>query len=333
MQLRPRHSIMASMTETHRRQPYPSIEPYHTAYLEVSDGHRLYYEQSGNPHGKPVVVLHGGPGGGSSPAMRQFFNPDTYRIVVFDQRGAGKSTPHASLEHNTTQDLINDIEILREALQIRRWQVFGGSWGSTLALAYAQAHPDKVTEMVLRGIFMLRPKELHWFYQQGASEIFPDLWQHYLAPIPESERDDLLNAYHRRLTSDDESERLAAARAWSTWEGATSFLRPNKVATEEFGEAAHALAMARIECHYFVNQGFMAPNQLIDNIDRIRQIPAVIVQGRYDIVCPSVSAWELHQAWPESKLVMVDDAGHSAFEPGNAAALVHATDTFSAGRG
>ena len=315
-----------------QRDLYPPIEPFHTAYLEVTDGHRLYYEQSGNPHGKPVVVLHGGPGGGSSPAMRRFFNPDVYRIVIFDQRGSGKSTPHASLENNTTQDLINDIEILRESLQIRKWQVFGGSWGSTLALAYAQAHRDRVSELVLRGIFMLRDKELKWFYQHGASEIFPDLWQHYLAPIPEAERGDMLSAYHRRLTSDDESVRLEAARAWSVWEGSTSFLLPNEEARDEFGEAAHALAMARIECHYFMNGGFMSPGQLIDEIDKIRDVPAVIVQGRYDVVCPMISAWELHAAWPESRLVIVPNAGHSAFEPGNASALVTATDHFSTGQ-
>ncbi|MEL6301326.1 MAG: prolyl aminopeptidase [Pseudomonadota bacterium] len=318
--------------ENLQRDLYPPIEPFHTAYLEVSDGHRLYYEQSGNPHGKPVVVLHGGPGGGSSPAMRRFFNPDVYRIVIFDQRGSGKSTPHASLDHNTTQDLINDIEILRESLRIRRWQVFGGSWGSTLALAYAQAHRDRVSELVLRGIFMLRDKELKWFYQHGASEIFPDLWQHYLAPIPEAERDDMLTAYHRRLTSEDESVRLEAARAWSVWEGSTSFLLPNEEARDEFGEAAHALAMARIECHYFMNGGFMSPGQLIDDIDKIRDVPAVIVQGRYDVVCPMISAWELHAAWPESRLVIVPNAGHSAFEPGNASALVAATDHFSTGQ-
>ncbi|MEM6819729.1 MAG: prolyl aminopeptidase [Pseudomonadota bacterium] len=318
--------------ENLKRDLYPPIEPFHTAYLEVSDGHRLYYEQSGNPHGKQVVVLHGGPGGGSSPAMRRFFNPDVYRVVIFDQRGSGKSTPHASLENNTTQDLINDIEILRESLQIRRWQVFGGSWGSTLALAYAQAHRDRVSELVLRGIFMLRDKELKWFYQHGASELFPDLWQHYLAPIPEAERDDLLTAYHRRLTSYDEAIRLEAARAWSVWEGSTSFLLPNEEARDEFGEAAHALAMARIECHYFMNGGFMVPGQLIDEIDKIRDVPAVIVQGRYDVVCPMISAWELHAAWPESRLVIVPNAGHSAFEPGNASALIAATDHFSTGQ-
>jgi len=329
---KPGTSLHNKKMDNLQRDLYPPIEPFHTAYLEVSDGHRLYYDQSGNPHGKPVVVLHGGPGGGSSPAMRRFFNPDVYRIVIFDQRGSGKSTPHASLDHNTTQDLINDIEILRESLQIRRWQIFGGSWGSTLALAYAQAHRDRVSELVLRGIFMLRDKELKWFYQHGASEIFPDLWQHYLAPIPEAERDDMLTAYHRRLTSEDESVRLEAARAWSVWEGSTSFLLPNEEARDEFGEAAHALAMARIECHYFMNGGFMSPGQLIDEIDKIQDVPAVIVQGRYDVVCPMISAWELHAAWPESRLVIVPNAGHSAFEPGNASALVAATDHFSTGQ-
>lgn len=309
---------------------YPPIEPFETGYLDVGDGHQLYYEQSGNADGAPVVVLHGGPGGGSGPKLRQFFDPDHYRIVIFDQRGAGLSRPHASLESNTTQHLIGDIERLRETLSVSRWQVFGGSWGSTLALAYAQAHPDRVSELVLRGVFMLRPKELHWFYQHGASEIFPDAWQHYLAPIPEAERGNLLEAYHRRLTHEDESVRMEAARAWSIWEGSTSFLHPNEAARTEFGEPARALSMARIECHYFLNQGFMAPDQLLSNIDLIRHIPGVIVQGRYDVVCPPASAWELHAAWPESKLVMVPDAGHSAFETGNAAALIQATDHFAA---
>ena len=314
------------------REPYPAIEPFQSAFLDVGQGHRLYYEQSGNPHGKPVVVLHGGPGGGSSPPMRRFFNPDTYRIVIFDQRGSGRSTPHASLEHNTTSDLVGDIEILREALQIRRWQVFGGSWGSTLALAYAEAHPERVSELVLRGIFMLRPRELHWFYQQGASDLFPDLWENFLAPIPEAERGDLLHAYHRRLTGDDPEEQMRAARAWSIWEGATSFLYPNTEAVQSFGADQHALAMARIESHYFVNGGFMAPGQLFDQLDRIRNTPAVIVQGRYDVVCPPVTAWELHRAWPEAHLELVPDAGHSAFDPGNASALVHWTDHFSTGQ-
>lgn len=323
---------MSKLTDAAVRQLYPPIEPYQSGWLEVGDGHSLYYEQSGNPHGKPVVALHGGPGGGSSPGMRRFFNPDVYRIVLFDQRGAGKSRPHASLDSNTTWDLVGDIEVLRSALEIRRWQVFGGSWGSTLALAYAEKYPKHVTEIVLRGIFMLRPKEIAWFYQHGASEIYPDRFEHYLAPIPANERSDMLSAYHRRLTSDDEATRLAAAKAWSIWEGSTSFLHPNEVATAQFGEAQHALAMARIECHYFMNHGFMEQDQLLRDIDAIRSIPAVIVQGRYDVVCPMVSAWELHKAWPEADLKIIADAGHSAFEPGNAAALVNATDHFATGQ-
>jgi proline iminopeptidase len=322
-----------STPDNTRRQLYPEIEPFNTGWLEVGHGHRLYYEECGKPHGKPVVVLHGGPGGGCNAKMRRFFNPDIYRIVLFDQRGSGRSTPHASLEHNTTWDLVADIEILRAALGIRRWQVFGGSWGSTLALAYAQAHPDHVTELVLRGIFMLRRQEISWFYQHGASEIFPDRWAHFLAPIPKAERGDLVSAYHRRLTSEDEAVRLEAARAWSVWEGSTSFLRSNESATQEFGEAHHALAMARIECHYFVNGGFMEEGQLIANVNRIRNVPAIIVQGRYDVVCPAVSAWELHQAWPQSDLKIVPDAGHSAFEPGNAHELVMATDHFARNHG
>ncbi|MEM6639904.1 MAG: prolyl aminopeptidase [Pseudomonadota bacterium] len=308
---------------------FPPVDCYQNGFLEVGHGHELYFEQSGNPDGQPVVVLHGGPGGGSSPEMRQFFDPSIYQIVIFDQRGAGQSRPHASLEHNTTQDMINDIERLRAHLDIERWQVFGGSWGSTLALAYGQAHPERTTALVLRGIFMLRPKELHWFYQHGASEIFPDAWQHYLAPIPEDERGDLLRAYHCRLTHEDESIRLEAARAWSVWEGSTSYLFPNETAQAEFGEAHRALAMARIECHYFLNGGFMEDEQLLRNVDRIRHIPAVIVQGRYDVVCPAASAYELSREWPEADLIIVPDSGHSAFEPGIASELVNATNRFA----
>jgi len=316
-------------SDTPRRELYPPIEPNHTGFLTVDSGHKLYYEECGNPKGKPVVFLHGGPGGGCTPGMRQFWNPDVYRIVLFDQRGSGKSTPHAHLENNTTWDLVNDIEILRAALQIDRWQVFGGSWGSTLALAYCQKHPDRVTEIVLRGIFMLRKKEIDWFYQHGASEIFPDRWQHFLAPIPKRERGDLLHGYYRRLTSDDSEVRLTAAKAWSKWEGSTSTLLPNTDIADAFGEPEMALALARIECHYFVNNGFMADNQLINEVDRIRNIPAVIVQGRYDVVCPAVSAWELSRAWPEADLRIVPDAGHAAFEPGNVHELVMATDAFA----
>jgi proline iminopeptidase len=316
-------------SETERRTLYPAIEANHSAHLKVDGGHEIYYEESGNPHGKPVVFLHGGPGGGCTEKMRRFFNPDVYRIVLFDQRGCGRSRPHASLENNTTWDLVNDIEVLRAALQIGRWQVFGGSWGSTLALAYAESHPERVTELVLRGIFMLRKKEIQWFYQKGASELFPDLWQHYLEPIPKGERHDLLNAYYRRLTSEDSEVQLQAAKAWSIWEASTSFLVPNEKITETFSGDDLALSLARIECHYFVNDGFMEEDQLISNVGRVRNIPAVIVQGRYDVVCPLISAWELAQAWPEADLRIVPDAGHAAFEPGNVHELVMATDAFA----
>ena len=311
---------------------YPSLRTYRTGRLKVSSLHEIYYEESGNPRGKPVVFLHGGPGGGTNPQMRRFFDPARYRIVMFDQRGCGRSTPHASLEENTTWDLVADTEKLRELLGIERWQVFGGSWGSTLALAYAQKHPERVTELVLRGIFLLRRSELEWFYQndQGAAALFPDLWEQYIAPIPEEERYDLMRAYYRRLTSTDARERDAAARAWSTWEGATSHLRsdPRYVAT--FRDAAFAAAFARIECHYFINGGFLETDeQLLRDVPKIRDIPAVIVQGRYDVVCPMRSAWHLHRAWPEAELVIVPEAGHSAFEPGIAAALRKATDRFA----
>ena len=313
-----------------RRTLYFPVEPNETGWLDVGDGHEIYYEESGNPDGKPVVFLHGGPGGGCTPRMRQFFDARRYRIVLFDQRGSGKSRPHAGLDANTTWDLVRDIERIRERFAIDRWQVFGGSWGSTLALAYAQTHPERVTELVLRGIFMLRKKEIDWFYEQGgASEMFPDLWQHFLEPIPEKERGDLLHAYHRRLTGDDPEARLRAAKAWSMWEGSTSMLIPSEQIAKVFGEDDMALAMARIECHYFVNDGFLRHNQLLEDVGRIRHIPAVIVQGRYDVICPAVSAWELSQAWPEAELHMVPDAGHAAFEPGNVHALVTATDRFA----
>ena len=309
---------------------YPAIEPYRSGWLDVGDGHEIYFEESGNPEGKPCVFVHGGPGGGSSPEARQFFDPQRYRIVVFDQRGCGQSRPHASLEANTTWHLVADMEQLRRELGIERWLVFGGSWGSTLALAYAQAHPEVVTELVLRGIFLLRPQEIHWFYQHGASELYPDSWQSYLAPIPEAERDNLLQAFHRRLTSDDESTRLAAARAWSVWEASASFLVQNKDFMDKLDAPAAALAMARIECHYFINGGFFeTPNQLLENIGRIRHIPCVIVQGRYDVVCPPVTAWDLHRAWPEAQFQLVQEAGHSAFDPENTATLVRATDQFA----
>jgi proline iminopeptidase len=311
------------------RALYPEIEPFRTGMLEVGSGHRLYWEASGNPEGKPVVFLHGGPGGGCDPKQRRFFDPARYLIVLFDQRGCGRSTPHASLVDNTTWHLVSDIEALRAHLGIDRWQVFGGSWGSTLALAYAQKHPDRVTEIVLRGIFLLREKELRWFYQWGTSELFPEAWQDFLAPIPESERGDLMRAYHRRLTSDDARVRQEAARAWSVWEARTSFLLPKPDYIARSAGDAFSLAFARIECHYFVHRGFLAhEDQLLDDVAKIRHLPAVIIQGRYDIVCPAVSAYELSRRWPEARLVVVEDAGHSAYEPGILSALVEATDTF-----
>lgn len=308
---------------------YPAIEPYDRGMLAVSSLHTLYYEQSGNPRGKPVVFVHGGPGGGTNAKCRRFFDPAAYRIVLFDQRGCGRSTPHAELTDNTTWDLVADMERLREHLAIERWQVFGGSWGSTLALAYAQSHPERVSELVLRGIFMLRRSELEWFYQKGCDTLYPDAWEAYLSAIPEVERGDLMSAYYRRLTHPDHAVRMATARAWSIWEGATSFLLQDAAYIASSGQDAFALAMARIECHYFVHGGFFEhDDQLLRHVDRIRRIPAVIVQGRYDVVCPMRSAWDLHRAWPEADLRIVRDAGHSAFEPGNTHELLEATDRF-----
>ena len=313
------------------RTLYPEIEPYDTGILEVDARHKLYYEQCGNPDGKPVVLLHGGPGGGCSAKMRRFHDPAKYRIILFDQRGAGRSTPHADLVGNTTWDLVADIEKLRAKLGVDKWQVFGGSWGSTLALAYAETHPQAVTELVLRGIFMLRRWELEWFYQEGASRLFPEAWEHYIAAIPEVERHDLISAFHRRLTSDDEATRLSAARAWSVWEGATSFLHVDQDFVSGHEDAAFALAFARIENHYFVNGGFFeVEDQLLRDVHRIADIPGVIVHGRYDVVCPIQNAWELHKAWPKAELVINPGSGHSAFEAEHVHALVEATDRFAA---
>ena len=311
------------------RELYPEIEAHDSGFLPVDGRHRIYYEQCGNPQGKPVVILHGGPGAGCSAKMRRVHDPSRYRIVLFDQRGSGRSTPHADLVDNTTWDLVADIEALREHLGITRWQVFGGSWGSTLALAYAQAHPSRVTELVLRGIFMLRRWELEWFYQQGASRLFPDAWSHYLEAIPDVERGDLISAYHRRLTSSDEATRLAAARAWSVWEASTSLLIPDEAFIDGHKDAHFALSFARIESHYFVHGGFFdVEDQLLRDAHRLKGIPGVIVHGRYDVVCPIQSAWDLHRAWPDSKLVISPTSGHSAFEVENASALIEATDGF-----
>ncbi len=309
---------------------YPPIEATQTGLLKVCDIHEIYWEESGNPNGKPVVFVHGGPGGGSSPETRRFFNPQKYRIIQFDQRGCGKSTPHACLDENTTWDLVADMEKIREMLDIDKWQVFGGSWGSTLSLSYAQKHPERVTELVLRGIFMLREKELRWFYQEGASFIFPDAWEQYESFIPASERHDLLAAYHKRLLSDDTELRLEAARRWSVWEASTSYLIPDDKKIDSSADAQFALAFARIENHYFTNKGFFDDeNQLLNNIDSIRHIPTVIVQGRYDVVCPMQTAWELHKAFPEAEFVIAKNAGHASIEPNIMSALVEATDRFA----
>jgi len=312
------------------RTLYPPIEPNQSGMLKVSDRHTLYWEECGNPDGKPVVMLHGGPGGGCNAAMRRFHDPAKYRIVLFDQRGAGRSTPHADLVDNTTWDLVADIERIREMLGIAHWQVFGGSWGSTLALAYAEKHPERVTELVLRGIFMLRRWELEWFYQEGASRLFPDQFEPYREFIPEAERDDLMAAYHKRLISDDEALRLEAARRWSIWEGGTSYLRVPEDYADSHGDAQFALAFARIENHYFVNKGFFdADDQLLRDAHHIKDIPGVIVHGRYDVVCPVANAWDLHKAWPKAELMISPTAGHSAFEEENIDALVRATDHFA----
>jgi len=310
---------------------YPEIEPYENGTLKVSNLHSLYYELSGNKDGVPVVFVHGGPGGGTDRKDRSFFNPQKYRIILFDQRGAGKSTPHSCLEENSTWDLVKDMEKLREFLRIEMWHVFGGSWGSTLSLVYAQAHPQRVKSLVLRGIFTLRRSELSFFYQNGTSHLFPEAWEDYIAPIPEAERHDMISAYHAQLNSADRDTRLNAARAWSRWEMSTSGLRvdPERVAHAE--EDGFADAFARIENHYFVNEGFMRDGQILEKqeIDKIRHVPTIVVQGRYDVVCPATTAYALKKVWPEITLRIVPDAGHSSREPGISKLLVEATDRFS----
>jgi proline iminopeptidase len=311
------------------RTLYPAIEPYDKGWLEVGDGHRVYWERSGNPKGKPAIFLHGGPGAGFSPHHRRLFDPERYNLLLFDQRGCGKSTPHASVDANTTWHLVADIERLRAMAAVEQWLVFGGSWGSTLALSYAQKHPELVSGLVLRGIFTIRTAEIHWFYQAGASLIFPDKWERFLAPIPSEERHDLLAAYGRRLNGADRAVQLRAAKAWSIWEGETVTLLPDSSLSSHHADDAFALAFARIENHYFANKGFLEEGQLLRDVDKIRRIPGVIVHGRYDMCCPATTAWELHEKWPEAEFQIVEGAGHAYNEPGILHNLIKATDRFA----
>ncbi len=303
---------------------YPPIHENNHFFLKVDHHHEIYVEECGNEEGLPVIFLHGGPGAGCEPYHRQLFDPEKYRIILFDQRGCGRSEPHASLENNTTQDLISDIENIRQELGVKKWVVAGGSWGSTLALAYAEKHPDKVLGLIVRGIFLCTPKEIEWFYQDGASQFFPDYWQDYLHPIPEVERDNLLEAYHKRLVGDNEIARMGAAKAWSLWEARTATLMPSKSILEHFGDPRNALSIARIEAHYFMNNGFLEENQLLKHASKLKNIPGYIIQGRYDMICPMKQAWDLHGAWAASELIIVQGAGHSAGEQGVSAALVKA---------
>ena len=311
------------------RSLYPALQPYVRHTLAVDAPHRLYVEESGNPEGIPVLFLHGGPGGGCQASHRRFFNADLYRIILFDQRGCGRSTPHAELQHNTTADLLADIETIRAQLGVDRWLVFGGSWGSTLGLLYAEAHPERVLGLVLRGIFLCRGQDVSWFYQQGASRLFPDYWQDFVAPVEPGKRGDLVKAYYELLTGPDEVARLAAAKAWSIWEGRTSTLHYNPGLVEHFGDSHVALGMARIECHYFVHDAFIEPDQILQQAQRLHGIPGVIVHGRYDVVCPVDQAYALHQAWPESRLEIVPGVGHSVADPAIVDVLVRATDGFA----
>ncbi|MBX9766487.1 MAG: prolyl aminopeptidase [Bdellovibrionales bacterium] len=313
---------------------FPEIEPFHRFKLQVSDLHTIHVEECGNPEGQPVVFLHGGPGSGLFAYQRRFFDPKHYRIILFDQRGAGQSTPFAELKENTTWDLVSDIEKIRSKLGIQKWMVFGGSWGSTLALSYAIQHPERVTHLVLRGIFLLRKEEIQWFYQEGASFLFPDVWEEYVAPIPENERKDMVTAYYKRLTSSDAAIQKDAARRWAMWEGKTIHLIPEEETIQNFGSDQVSVSLARIECHYFVNHGFMeSDGWLLKNVSKIRHIPTVIVHGRYDVVCAMKNAWDLKKAWPEAKLEIIPDAGHAASEPGIVDALVRATEEFKSARG
>ena len=309
---------------------YSKIEPYNEFKLKVSDLHTIHIEESGNKNGQPVIFLHGGPGGGIEPVYRRYFNPEKWRIIIFDQRGCGKSSPHAELKENTTWDLIADIETIRAYLDIDKWVLFGGSWGSTLSLTYAISHPERCKGLILRGIFMIRKQEIDWFYQDGASKIYPDAWEKYLAPIPEKERHNLVFAYYKRLTSDDSSTRLEAARAWSIWEASTSKLIQSKNYLHHFENSRVVEAFARIECHYFINAGFFkTDNWILENVYKIQHIPLTIIQGRYDVVCPMISAWDLHRALPKANFEVVQDAGHSMTEKGIASKLIKYTDKYS----
>jgi proline iminopeptidase len=315
--------------ESLRRCLYPAAEPFRRGRLQVSDLHEIYFEECGNPAGQPVAVLHGGPGGGSSPNLRRFHNPEKYRIILFDQRGCGNSTPHACLIDNTTWSLVADMEKLREHLHIETWQVFGGSWGSTLAMAYAQSHPARVTELVLRGIFAITEREVRWLYQDGANHIFPDAYANFANPIPEEERHDIVAAYYKRFNSADETTRQNCARSWSQWEGACLSLIPDPATIGKFGEDRFALAFANIECHYFINKGFMPRDgALLDGVEKMQHLPGVIVQGRYDVITPPTTAFELAKRWPKAQLNIIPDAGHSSLEPGIIDGLVTATDSF-----
>ncbi len=311
------------------RKAYPAVEPFSSGMLDVGDGHRVYWEVSGNPDGRPALFLHGGPGGGTSPVHRRLFDPERYQIVLFDQRGCGRSTPNASIKANTTWHLVDDIEKLRIMLGFEKWLVLGGSWGSALALAYAQAHPGQVSGLVLRGVFTLRRAELHWYYQEGASWVFPDKWERFIAPIPECDRDNLVEAYHKRLTGTDKKAQIEAARAWSLWEGETITLLPDDKLSAQHGSDDFALAFARIENHYFINNGFLEEGQLLANAHLLEDIPGIIIQGRYDMATPARTAWELHKAWPGSELYLVPGAGHAFNEPGILHLTLEAIDKFS----
>ena len=305
---------------------FPDIRPYKTQFIAVTPPHQLYIEESGSPDGIPVLFIHGGPGGGTSVTDRCFFDPEKYRIILFDQRGAGRSTPHALLDNNNTAALIEDIETIRATLDVEHWVVFGGSWGSTLGLLYAQQYPQLVMGLILRGIFLCRDEDINWFYQDGAGRIFPEYWQQYTQVIPESERGDMVAAFYRRLTGDNDFERMAAAKAWSIWEGRCATLHSNNDVVERFANPHMAIAMARIEAHYFINKAFIEPNQIINNAHLLKDIPGTIVHGRYDMICPVNQAVALSEAWPSAKLDIIGDAGHSSSERGTTDALVRATN-------